>query len=609
MTTELVNHDEQDENRNSFISLAVSADALKSVLSSLHRSLFRHVRDTAVNWQQAKSWENVFEHVESDEDLREGALETRSGEGRDEVRSRDTGHIDSEERHCASSYQVSTFFRSAELLHDTARPIALSNTSTTMEPPPPRPKLSLKFKSNIIQAESNSQPQTPAAETPLRTPSIKLKLSSSTVATPSEDGGSTKKRKRDNPSADPEHAAVAQPKNKLTARLKLNTSVKPQTGKATIRTPGITLKTKGKIPKRPLGVGYDSELEDREQDPVILEGVILRMQPGPDCDYVRESIANGLVGVSVMQGGARITIRFFDVNGRRGILDVRNNQYAISTVDLPTITEGMKSWDRKNFIKSIDISQMILVLGRCRSEEEARNYPLPGDVDPKTYKYAHGLTAPMHNVRKRRFERTARARVDDIEAIERKVAAMIDADTRARNIEYATFDHDPREDEDSEQEDAEAEAEETDGYFPHVEDAEDAEEDDQDYTELEEMLAAEDQNDSGLQTGTQSADVSAAPSPTPEETPADADDDDDMDQDDDEDEGQSDAEEKSEKLAKVKEFEQKISEQRELLKKQSNNILKQKIAKRIMELEQDLKMQRRVAGIAEIDHDENSEEE
>lgn len=486
-----------------------------------------------------------------------------------------------------------------------------------MEPPLPRPKLSLKFKSNATQADSTSQPQTPA-ETPVRTPSLKIRFAGSTVATPSEDGGSTKKRKRDGPSVEPEPAIQAQPKNKVMARLKLNTSslkLRPP-GKASASTPAISLKTKGKIPKRPLGVGYDSELEDREQDPVILESVILRMHPGPDCDYVRDSIANGMVGVSVMQGGARINLRFFDVNGRRGILTVRNNYYAISTVDLPTITEGMKSWDRKTFVKSVDISQMILVLGPCKDEDEARHYELPADVNPKTYKYAHGLTAPMHNVRVRRYGRTARARVDDIEAIERKVAAMIDADTRAYSFDVQTFDEDPRllddEDAEAEDDDAEAEAEETDGYFPHVEEAEEAEEPEFNYdeAELEAMFDNSDADDSGLQTGTQSVDISAAPSPAADDTPADHDDDDDDDHDGDNDDegGQSDAEEKSEQLAEIKRMEARIANERELLKAQNNHILKKKIAKRILEYEQDLRMRKRVAGIAE-QNDGDSEEE
>lgn len=82
----------------------------------------------------------------------------------------------------------------------------------------------------------------------------------------------------------------------------------------------------------------------------------------------------------------------------------------------------MKTWDKKNFFESVDIPQMCLVLGLVKNDEEARTFPLPPDLDSKNYQYAHGLTAPMRDVRKRRFERTARARVDDVEAVEERPA-------------------------------------------------------------------------------------------------------------------------------------------------------------------------------------------
>ena len=242
----------------------------------------------------------------------------------------------------------------------------------------------------------------------------------------------------------------------------------------------IKLKTKGKVPKRTHSeFGYDSELDDREVDPVILEGFILRMQPGPDCDYVRESIENGKIGISRLQGGANVTMRALDTQGRRGILNVEGRQYATSLVDLPCIIEGMKSWDKRGFMKSLDICQMLLVLGPCKTDEEAKIYPLPDDVSPHNYQYAHGITAPMKWVRKRRFARFKRARVDDVEAVDRKVNAMLEADAMAISSSWQISDHDPREDEeqysasqdDEEEEEEEAEDEDADGepadYFDH----------------------------------------------------------------------------------------------------------------------------------------------
>jgi len=525
-----------------------------------------------------------------------------------------------------------------------------------MDPPPPRPKLNLKLSlSSVNNPANHSQPQTPGSQS-ARTPSITLKLGKSGHAisaipqTPSEDGysanSSAKKRKRTGTSGvDLEPVSASKPPRLL----KLITKQTPSTSKNSAITPGIKLKTKGKIPKRPQGVGYDSELEEREVDPVILEAFVLRMLPGDDCDYIRKAIADGTIGVSVLQKGADIRLRFLDVNGRRGILIVRGNQYAITLVDLPTITEGMKSWDRKNFMKSVDISQMCLVLGPCSNDDEARNYPLPPDVNPKNYQYAHGLTAPMRNVRKRRFERTARARVDDIEAIERKVSALLEADTRADEVKYDVLDYDPRtvgreySPEFDSDEDAEGEEEEDeDDYFPRQNGATDsalAGTPQYNQAEAEELAALfnEDDEDStalapatGTTTAAPSSNLATSAAASPADHPsdaeaqaqadadADADDDDDgpdadadvdADADDDDESERENNDEKAEVLAKIKDIQEKIAEQEAKFKKTDNRIIRSKISKKVAELQSDLRMQRRHAGLAgEDDGDGNGGE-
>ncbi|KAK5941363.1 hypothetical protein PMZ80_006641 [Knufia obscura] len=523
-----------------------------------------------------------------------------------------------------------------------------------MEPPPPRPKLKLSFSQmgaaspNNIQTQTQSQPQTPSTQQ-VRTPSIKLNFgkakpapSASGPPTASEDGptptGSSKKRKRKTPSVEPEPAPVA--KARAPQLLKLITKQAPSTAKNSAITPGIKLKTKGKIPKRPTGVGYDSELEDREIDPVILEAFVLRMLPGDDCNYIRDAIANGTVGVSILQKGADIRMRVLDVNGRRGILQIRGKQYAFTIVDLPTITEGMKSWDRKNFIKSVDISQMCLVLGPCKDDEEARTYPLPPDVNPKNYQYAHGLTAPMRNVRKRRFERTARTRLDDIESIERKVNSLLEADSKAHNVTYEVLDHDPRAEEDEFSEeydsDEDAEGEEEVDYFPQngaVETQAEYSQTPEEQFQPDEISALEamfeqgvDENDyapdtaepstaaPSLQPGSANPLSSSAPSVAGEtpsavtDTPAHAaaDDDDDEGPDDDEasEADQEADDEQKETMAKIREAEDKIARQKEQLKGTSNQILKKKIAKKIQDLDSDIRMMRRHIGKGEEEEEE-----
>ena len=460
-------------------------------------------------------------------------------------------------------------------------------------------------------------------------------MSQSVPTTPGEvtpiSASSAKKRKRDLTTS--EDGPVTSQRAKAPRLLKLITKDGPVVkSKTSAITPGIKLKTKGKIPKRPSGVGYDSELDDREVDPVILEALVIRMPPGDDCEYVRECINNGSVGVSVLQRGADIRLRFLDVSGRRGILTVRGKQYAFSVVDLPTITEGMKTWDRKNFVKSIDISQLCLVLGRCTTDEEARTYPLPADVNPKNFQYAHGLTAPMKNVRKRRFERTARARLDDIEAVERKVNSLLDADLKASSVSFEVLDHDPRQEDDGEDEYDSAddgEAEEDDGYFGAQVDA--VPEPDYNIEDLEAMFdqdpgtiaTSEMAQREPIETMDSAAPSTVADASTEAQTPAyhdntdidfddegpDNDEEDDDEEDDDDEDAQEANDERAEGLIQLQEIDNKVAELRNQLSRQSNPILKKKLAKTIQSLESDARMLRRRFNIKEKNTEDDDEEE
>ncbi|KIV91884.1 hypothetical protein PV10_06375 [Exophiala mesophila] len=361
-------------------------------------------------------------------------------------------------------------------------------------PPPPRPErptLKISFsKPAIPQTDNTSAVQTPAPQSAIRTPSIKLKFGGGTPLGPPTPASATSVKRKSKAQNDDQSGSVKKKQKRQSvvqgsedelsgpasapARPKITFKNSHAQSSKTAQTPApiIKLKQKGKVPKRPVGVGYDSELDERENDPVILEGFILRMEPGPDCDYLRKAVEEGTLGLLRTEKGPAISIKMLDHLGRRGILKIKDNSYATSLVDLPCIIEGMKSWDKKSWIKSIDVSQMLLVLGKCSNEEEAKNYPLPPDVDEKTYQYAHGITAPMKWVRKRRFNRTKRARVDDIEAVERRVAQLLEQDKAATTVNYQVLDHDPRgavdENESAESdydEDAEGEDDDMSGYF------------------------------------------------------------------------------------------------------------------------------------------------
>lgn len=234
--------------------------------------------------------------------------------------------------------------------------------------------------------------------------------------------------------------------------------------KLRMKTPGsqkagaVAIKIKnalGKPPVRPPGVGYDSEAEEAEEDPAIESQFVLRMQPGPDCDILRKAIEEKRVGRPKSEGGQSVRFRFFDREGRRSLVTIGNNHYAAAMVDLPCVIESMKSWNKKDWVKTADICQMLLVLGPVKDPEEAKKYPLPREIDPHKHQYPHGLTPPMHYVRKRRFR--PRQSYHEIEQREAQVNALIEADEYARthggSTEYTIIDESKMESEEESSED------------------------------------------------------------------------------------------------------------------------------------------------------------
>ena len=302
---------------------------------------------------------------------------------------------------------------------------------------------------------------TPGGSIPATTPGgsrpkIKFKSSSSAATTPSQAVASTPKTSK--------AGRASRPSAKILESRKVIGEESDDDGGSTInvvqpakpkvmltfgapKTPStpvvLKAKVKGKPPKRPLGDGYDSEASDREIDPAIEEQFVLRMLPGEDCDYLHQAIADKKLGVPKSQGGADFHMKFFDGDGRRAAVTVRGRHYAATLVDLPTIIEGLKSWDKRGWWKSADICQMLLVFAPIKKEEEAKTIELPKEVDPQTFQYPHGLTAPMHNARKRRFRK--RISRTAIEAVEDAVEKLLEADAKAASTRYEMIDLDTKE--------------------------------------------------------------------------------------------------------------------------------------------------------------------
>ncbi|MCJ1288531.1 hypothetical protein MMC34_000059 [Xylographa carneopallida] len=391
-------------------------------------------------------------------------------------------------------------------------------------------------------------------------------------------------------------------------------------------TPFIRLKPKGKLPIRPLGVGYDSEASDREEDPAIEEEFILRMLPGDDCEYLRKAIEEKRWGPK-SQGGADVRLKFLHHHGRRAVITICGRIYAATLVDLPCVIEGMKSWDKRGWWKTADICQMLLVLGIVKTESEALNYPLPGrELDKTTWQYAHGLTPPMRWVRKRRFRKRVSNRT--IEAVEDEVERLLRLDEECiGESKYENLDLDRLSKTHSgrgesadeiggesvyEEQDAEGEVDDGGGYFDQRADQEEMD-DDGLAADLELAMMASDADDTAsaatpagsgnavaldtLQQTDSEAGTPAANTPSKDDSGDDESDEDaEVEEEIDEDvlEQQADLQRQREEIA---DLEAAIKSQTAEYERQSNIILKKKILGKIQSLKGDLEL--KLAAIGE----------
>ncbi|KAI0079872.1 hypothetical protein K474DRAFT_1689533 [Panus rudis PR-1116 ss-1] len=168
---------------------------------------------------------------------------------------------------------------------------------------------------------------------------------------------------------------------------------------------------------------YDRELDsDEEDDLVFEEQFILRMAPGEDCDKLRRMVENREVSQDVW-------FKFKD--SRRAVFHIGNNLYSAKLVDLPCIIESQKTLDNKHMFKVADICQMLVVEERIPNEDvvtQQKNFNIDEFIWP------HGITPPLHHVRKRRFrKRLARSQ---IETVEQEVERLLESDALASEIKY-----------------------------------------------------------------------------------------------------------------------------------------------------------------------------
>ena len=529
--------------------------------------------------------------------------------------------------------------------------VSSPDNATPQTAAPPTPSSASGSSRSKITIKS-SQPATPATQQPISAPAPTNAPKGGRKGRNGAGGGAKKRAANDDTiSPNPKRSANgAAPKRSFS--LKLTTAPHaasqddaPQSASG-LNTLKLTRKstlpklkgiyTKRLIPQRTPGVGYDSEDSEAEADPSIQQGFILRMQPGDDCDYVRQAVANGKIGLPPNEGGAEVSLRFLDKDSRRAIVTVQKRMYAAVLVDLPCIVETMKSWDRKGWWKVADVNQMLLVLGRCTSDDEAKTFPLPKEVDKKNLQYAHGLTPPMHWVRKRRFRK--RLSYKTIANVEEEVERLLKEDDQAeKQGGEATFEYYDRADLERSQEpdqsqydedmDAEGEAIETVENGQQYEEYYSEEGDDDLEGNLQAMFDEDHATSAVPATDLITDSPAALPDPVASfaavehamaadesaaETPAQDTQENDESSDEDEEESDYDEEdspdvmdedaatkaaERNQQLEEVADLEREVEAQKMKVEAMKNQLLKERAIAQLRTLEEDLRVKRQVFGL------------
>ncbi|KAJ7343285.1 TAFII55 protein conserved region-domain-containing protein [Mycena albidolilacea] len=166
---------------------------------------------------------------------------------------------------------------------------------------------------------------------------------------------------------------------------------------------------------------YDRELDSDDEDLAFEEQFILRMPPGEDCDKLRKMVTAREITNDVW-------FKFKD--SRRAVFHIGNNTYSSKLVDLPCIIESQKTLDNKQMFKVADICQMLVVENRIDHDEPLghKNFNIEEFIWP------HGITPPLHHVRKRRFRKRVNRRT--IESVEQAVERLLDEDAIASEVKY-----------------------------------------------------------------------------------------------------------------------------------------------------------------------------
>jgi transcription initiation factor TFIID subunit 7 len=467
-----------------------------------------------------------------------------------------------------------------------------------------------------IKIKINSQPGTPAPTTAIQTPSV-TKTKAGRTSKPTAKLTESKKRgyesDEDRPLAITRAEARPSKTIKLTHKVKSFSHAAPQS----VSTPvsAIRFRPKGEpVPHKP-GDAYDSEASDREPDPQRENNFLLRLMDDAPAQYLKKALAEGTIGQPKNNGGADFAVQFVDSRERRAMVTINNINYAAVLVQLPTITEAMKTWDRRSMMKNSDVTEMLLCFAVVRNETEAKSVPLPPMVTKNELKWPHGITPPMHDASNRRFRKALSEK--QWERTQNQVTKLLEDDAAADEVHTDLIIDDDGYGDYDDDEDAEGELD-ADDYFGDqtqqdmdVDAEEELEEDDL----VREFLA--DMED-GMEDATPATQLEAptpmtmggnTPMPVQEEQASEEDEDEeeeisDEDEDDDEEVDDDDSgndRERKQQLSELHELQKQLEEAEKKLETTAMPILKKRISSGIESIKKEISVKKAALGLTEDD--------
>ncbi|RKP06449.1 TAFII55 protein conserved region-domain-containing protein [Thamnocephalis sphaerospora] len=207
-------------------------------------------------------------------------------------------------------------------------------------------------------------------------------------------------------------------------RIKLKTTAGGAHDPAANATPATPQSATPRIRIKPLGKeapdGLPPELENLTR---FEDHFLLRLPHGEALDRLRREVRERTISDNV-------AIRFAD--SRHAQIELYGEKFRARLVDLPCIIEAQKTFDRKQFFKVGDVSQMLVA--EVQQPEVQPSRPLTGSG----LSWPDGISAPLRDVRKRRFRK--RVSKQKIEIIERQVEELLKKDAAADEVIYEVHD-------------------------------------------------------------------------------------------------------------------------------------------------------------------------